>query len=669
MSMRWLASVVHLTGVSFGLASLAVLAGCMEPQLQRCGELLCSSDAVCLPTGQCATRESIDACDGLSESMTCTTTLFTGSCVMGVCTAPRCGDGRVSGSEQCDGEVSSGIDCVTYGFDTGLPSCSELCGLDVVGSCVRFGWQKVSSAAAQLAWTNGTEIAVVPPDQQHVTIYSGTQVLASATITDDNAIHSMVGRHRAVVVGTFGELLRSDNGGAFISVALGPIPQSTYELAIDDQDSLYVAIFDPNSSRVWKQVGTGAWQNILTSTQAASFIKFVDGFLYLGYDNGEVRRWSGSWSSTIFTAPSALKDIGTRDGKYYVATTTSGNYEVSGTTLTRIWDMNYPTALVWPDKVYFGGEDIGILRRTNDGLIEVFDAPIYGRLMTDGTDLYIYGNGVYRYSGPQFARHPGVAEPAADAVLFASGDIGVASFSGVLTVASPEGWNFDRPQQEPVALAGRSKSDYYVTGGTVLEHSDGAQLTPVGLPANIPTIEDLAWQDSTSALFAVGAQGLAMKRIGTTWTRFGTLTDCDLHALALRGPNVVYVVGSCGVAGTQGVIWQLDATGSNWTELHRAQTPLRSLWVDDADNLYASGPNGGVIRTSGVWKAEPQARGISISATGPSDIWVGGGPDDLTHYDGVAWSRVRIVGAASPRVVATPRSVYVAGATSSVLLR
>jgi hypothetical protein len=70
-----------------------------------------------------------------------------------------------------------------------------------------------------------------------------------------------------------------------------------------------------------------------------------------------------------------------------------------------------------------------------------------------------------------------------------------------------------------------------------------------------------------------------------------------------------------------------------------------------------------------MWRTEANARGVSISATSPSDIWVGGGPDDLIHFDGAAWSRVRIVGAASPHVVATSRSVYIAGATTSVLVR
>lgn len=636
------------------LASLLVLTGCVQPDLQRCGDLLCSADSVCLNNSRCVTPDAIEACNGLSDGMGCSTLVFMGTCEGGVCTAPRCGDGIVTGSEQCDGPVT-GVDCVTYGFDTGVPACTAACSLDVVDSCVRFGWEKVSSAAAELAWTNGTLLAVVSPDRMHVSIEGGVQA------TTTSPIHALAGHDHSVAVATTGEILRSDNGAAFAPLALGPIESAQYEIAFDDAGSLFVAIFDPNNTRIWQQVGTGAWQNILTNSQTAALLKFVDGFLYVGYANGEVRRWNGAWSPTLFTAPAAIKDLSAHGGSYFISTN-AGNYEVTGSTITQLWNASFPSALATGDAVYFGGDDIGVLRRTDDGSLDVLDAPIFGRLMTDGTSLYIYGNGVYRYTGTEFARRMGVAEPAADAVLFASGDIGIASFSEVLTVASPDAWNRAMPQQTPVALAGRSKNDYYVAGASVVEHWNGSQLTPIAMPLNIPAIADLAWQDSTSTLYAVGAQGLVLQRIANTWTPFGTISGCDLHAIALRA--MAYVAGTCG---SEGVIWRWSGTA--WVEQRREPKSLVALWVDAADNVYAAGPDGGAVRVNGTWRSEPQARGISISATGPTDIWVGGGPGDLVHFDGAAWSRVRIVGAATPRVVATARSVYIAGATTSVLVR
>src|SRR5262245_11006590 len=130
------------------LVCLAFVASCVEPQLKPCGDVLCSADSVCLPNGLCASQEAVDACVGKPEGAACDTPLFTGSCVAGACTPPRCGDGVVSGSEQCDGSVT-GIDCVTYGFDLGVPTCSDRCSLDVVGACARFGWERLLAEPAQ----------------------------------------------------------------------------------------------------------------------------------------------------------------------------------------------------------------------------------------------------------------------------------------------------------------------------------------------------------------------------------------------------------------------------------------------------------------------------------------------------------------------------------------
>src|SRR5262245_32058460 len=121
--MRWLA--------------VLVMVGCIEPQLQPCGDLLCAPDAVCLSSGLCASKEAVDVCVGLEPGATCTTVLFTGSCVDGACAPTVCGDGIIGGSEQCDGPVS-GLDCVDYGFDLGVPTCTERCGLDLIGGCEQF---------------------------------------------------------------------------------------------------------------------------------------------------------------------------------------------------------------------------------------------------------------------------------------------------------------------------------------------------------------------------------------------------------------------------------------------------------------------------------------------------------------------------------------------------
>ena len=46
-----------------------------------------------------------------------------------------------------------------------------------------------------------------------------------------------------------------------------------------------------------------------------------------------------------------------------------------------------------------------------------------------------------------------------------------------------------------------------------------------------------------------------------------------------------------------------------------------------------------------------------------------GGPGEVIHWDGMNWSRLGVVGAANPRVAASPRAVYISGVSNPVLLR
>jgi hypothetical protein len=143
----------------------------------------------------------------------------------------------------------------------------------------------------------------------------------------------------------------------------------------------------------------------------------------------------------------------------------------------------------------------------------------------------------------------------------------------------------------------------------------------------------------------------------------GVAATCDMTEL-VTPTSGIYAVGTCGA---ESVIWKLS--GAAWGEVHRTATPLVSIWVDDADNIYATGMMGSITRIDGTWNETAGPGGVSISATKPGDVWVGGGVDELVHWDGANWSRVRLVGAANPQVLATERAVYINGASESVLLR
>lgn len=111
------------------LAVFAFAAGCVQSNASRCGSLTCPGGTTCGPAGdRCVDNDLVDACRGANDGDTCTVPgLPPAQCQGGVCQASRCGDGRVSGSEECDGVDFDGRTCQTLGFyePTGLACTSE----------------------------------------------------------------------------------------------------------------------------------------------------------------------------------------------------------------------------------------------------------------------------------------------------------------------------------------------------------------------------------------------------------------------------------------------------------------------------------------------------------------------------------------------------------------
>lgn len=102
------------------LIVIAVLAaGCVQSNATRCDGLVCPADTTCAPAGEqrCVDTDLVAACRGKSDGDTCDVAgLPPGTCSLGMCQTSRCGDGRVTGAEECDGTDFDGRNCQTLGF-------------------------------------------------------------------------------------------------------------------------------------------------------------------------------------------------------------------------------------------------------------------------------------------------------------------------------------------------------------------------------------------------------------------------------------------------------------------------------------------------------------------------------------------------------------------------
>jgi cysteine-rich repeat protein len=97
------------------LVVLALLAGCMKPNISECEDgLACPSSLACdVPHNTCTPQPQLDACKDQPQGAPCSTDLTpNGACDRGTCLDIACGNGRVEPGEVCDdGNTTSGDGC------------------------------------------------------------------------------------------------------------------------------------------------------------------------------------------------------------------------------------------------------------------------------------------------------------------------------------------------------------------------------------------------------------------------------------------------------------------------------------------------------------------------------------------------------------------------------
>jgi hypothetical protein len=221
-------------------ACLSVVAGCIEPNVLRCGDLTCPPSESCVDGVVCATQGQIDACAGLPDAAACRSApVGDGYCSHGACVADVCGDGQLEGNEVCDGDLVTksckdlnyyygstactagceldfsgcsgrcgdaivqsdqgedcdgappAFDCTDVGYDFGALTCRN-CTADPIHSCKQFGWSKVGVAinfSAKLVgdagmyailWTGSVEVH----DAAGVSTHGSSFVAAEARAGD-----------------------------------------------------------------------------------------------------------------------------------------------------------------------------------------------------------------------------------------------------------------------------------------------------------------------------------------------------------------------------------------------------------------------------------------------------------------------------------------------------
>lgn len=128
---------------ALGAVFIVLVGACVESSQVTCGDgRVCPPGLVCDDVhAMCVRQQQIDDCTGVADETPCDAAGMAGRCRDNVCLAERCGDGFVSGSEQCDGSVPAELDdCTEHDYQTGgVVTCRTDCTFNLDGCEGRCG--------------------------------------------------------------------------------------------------------------------------------------------------------------------------------------------------------------------------------------------------------------------------------------------------------------------------------------------------------------------------------------------------------------------------------------------------------------------------------------------------------------------------------------------------
>ncbi|MEC8024766.1 MAG: hypothetical protein VX223_12585 [Myxococcota bacterium] len=193
---------------------------------------------------------------------------------------------------------------------------------------------------------------------------------------------------------------------------------------------------------------------------------------------------------------------------------------------------------------------------------------------------------------------------------------------------------------------GQSTNTAWAVGnlGTIIRRVNG-----VWDSAESPTSATLygIWGRSSDDIYAVGAAGTTLRWDGSKWSVLRSSTPNALRAVWGRSPSDVFAVGArATIMRFNGLYWSQVVVEDQLIggEPQPVTDLLLDVWATDADNVYAIGAGGAIIRTvpdevtgDVVWEKLPQENTITmrgIWGNTDGDMWMVGREGTVMAFDG-----------------------------------
>jgi hypothetical protein len=142
------------------------------------------------------------------------------------------------------------------------------------------------------------------------------------------------------------------------------------------------------------------------------------------------------------------------------------------------------------------------------------------------------------------------------------------------------------------------------------------------------------WAVNADNVFAVGDMGAIFHRVSGTWTVMPSGTTNSLRGVWAASASDVWAGG---VGGTI-----LRFNGTVWTTITGVTTSdVDAVWGSSSNDVWLVG-SGVVTHWNGTTFTQKLFGGIllSVSGTGPTDVWASGENSGLLHWNGSTWTTI-----------------------------
>jgi hypothetical protein len=622
-------------GKIFALALVVGGFGCIDSQSVQCGFGLCPPGSqcdeaakTCIPPG-CGDGivSGIEQCDGdttidpnlhdceteagaYAGTLRCSSqcTIDTSGCKL------TCGDHEINGPELCDGIPPAGATCSDFGFEIGRLGCTLECAPGF-GQCASIGWERGHGNAPDelhAVWgDSATNMFTV--GRQGAILHSDGLVWLPMTSPTTEHLNGIWGTSTTniLAVGDTGTILRFD-GTAWSVLTSGTLANlhavngtKTDVWIVGDGGAILHASITGEVTGAFAPEPSGVTVNLrgVWAENATLPIAVGDAATMGTASPTALARTSSGW--TAMTVP-AIQPVLPQQGPV---------------TLAAVWGLGASYVAVGSATTVSGTPRSSVLQVNNVTTSPTF---VFTGQSLAATDL----KSVY---GVQSAPIPPATVPRVDIFIGGVGGT-MLHYTGVPGPAHFRLYESNTTR----AIAGLwGTGPAFIRAATVggeIQEYDGTDVAVTDLGLVATNLHGVYQDDAANLAVAVGESGTVVRHDFTGWLAPQLVGAANIRAVTGVGSTVFIASNGLAVSAND---------GASFGGFQLAGTAYNGLWATSATDAWAVGDGGAIAHYNGTWTPSTSFGTKQLNAiwgSSNTDIFVVGNAGTIGHFDGGAWT-------------------------------